>query len=63
MEKCLCGKEATHTADLPIGNIYLANGKEACEEHKVCDYHAEKAKKLGYYTKKIIKPYVETIHA
>ena len=46
-EDCLCGKPATHIAHLPSGNIF-AGLREITLEHPVCDYHADKARKLGY---------------
>jgi len=46
-KKCLCGKVAVATAYLPIGNVF-SGLKEVCEPHKVCEYHAQKAKDKGY---------------
>jgi len=54
MAKCLCGKEATHIADLPIGNIY-AGLKEVTSPHTVCPYHAEKARAKGYHVESGVK--------
>jgi len=45
--KCLCGKEATKVAYLPMRNIF-ARIKQVNEAHNVCDYHAQKAKDKGY---------------
>jgi len=47
MDKCLCGKPATHTAYLPMPNVF-AGLKQVNEPHPVCDYHAEKARKKGF---------------
>ena len=52
--KCLCGKEATCTAYLPIPNVY-AGTKQINEMHPVCDYHAEKARQKGFVVEKEIK--------
>lgn len=54
--KCRCGEEATGKFELVIkSNIY--SGLQEIETEKkivfVCDYHAEKAKKLGYAVKSL----------
>ena len=50
--RCLCGKPAVATAYLPIGNVW-SGLKEVCEPHKVCEYHAQKAKDGGYSVRSI----------
>ncbi len=45
--RCLCGEIATHTAYLPMPNIY-AGIRPVTEPHAVCDYHAAKARSMGY---------------
>ena len=52
--KCLCGKEATKTAYLPMRNIF-AGLKQVNEAHNVCDYHAKKALDKGYLVEDGIK--------
>jgi hypothetical protein len=47
MTKCLCGKDATNTAYLPIQNVY-SGLKPVIAPQKVCKYHAEKANRMGY---------------
>lgn len=57
-KKCLCGKDAVAIAYLPIPNI-SAGIKQVMEEHPVCQYHADKAIKMGYtVTKTGITPKV-----
>lgn len=46
-KKCLCGKDATATAYLPMHNIF-AKLKQVMEAHPVCDYHAKKAESKGF---------------
>jgi len=43
---CLCGKDATSTAYLP-SNIY-AGLRQMMGPHRVCPYHAQKARDRGY---------------
>jgi hypothetical protein len=47
MDKCLCGKDATFTAYVPMPNVYSCLG-QVMEPHKVCAKHAKRAKDLGY---------------
>lgn len=44
---CLCGKNAVATAFLPIPNVF-SGLKQVTEPHRVCQYHAQKSKTLGY---------------
>ena len=44
MDKCPCGDKSTHVAWLP-SNVY-SGIKRTVLEQPVCDYHAEKARKL-----------------
>ena len=45
-ETCLCGKTATATAYFPT-NVW-ARLRQITGKQRVCSYHAEKARKMGY---------------
>ena len=45
--RCLCGEIATHTAYLPMHDVY-AGIRPVTEPHAVCDRHAIKARSMGH---------------
>ena len=45
--KCLCGKEGIALGFLPIAGI-CSNMIPVLEKQFLCEYHAEKAKEMGY---------------
>jgi hypothetical protein len=51
---CLCGRQATHTAYLPAPNIF-ARCKQVMEPHRVCEYHAARAKLYEYAVEEGVK--------
>ena len=50
--KCLCGRNATHFAYLPMLGVY-AGLKQVNEKHSVCPYHAGKAREKGFHVEPI----------